>query len=83
MTISEQMMKGGINMETFTKLITIITVTIIVTVLVCLLVGIPTMLLWNWLMPELFGLPVITFWKAVGLNLLAGTLFRSVVHSSN
>ena len=26
--------------------------------------------LWNWLLPELFGLPVITFWQAVGLLVL-------------
>lgn len=31
--------------------------------------------LWNWLMPELFGLPVITFWKALGLFLLSKILF--------
>lgn len=45
---------------------------------VALVIGLPTWLLWNWLMPELFGLPVITFWQAVGLNLLCFILFRSV-----
>ena len=25
------------------------------------------MSLWNWLMPPLFGRPVITFWQALGL----------------
>lgn len=33
------------------------------------------MLLWNWLMPELFGLPLITFWKALGLLVLFKILF--------
>jgi hypothetical protein len=33
------------------------------------------MLLWNWLMPVIFGLSEISFWQAVGLNLLASILF--------
>jgi hypothetical protein len=31
--------------------------------------------LWNWLMPELFGLPPLRFWQAVGLMLLSWILF--------
>lgn len=31
--------------------------------------------LWNWLMPELFGLPAIGFWQAVGLMGLSWLLF--------
>lgn len=31
--------------------------------------------LWNWLMPSLFGLPVLTFWQAVGLMALSWILF--------
>jgi hypothetical protein len=31
--------------------------------------------LWNWLMPALFRLPVITFWQAVGLLALSWVLF--------
>ena len=44
--------------------------------LVVLLLGWPLMLLWNWLMPTIFGLPIITFWQAVGLNLLSTVLFN-------
>jgi hypothetical protein len=36
-----------------------------------------TMLLWNWLLPDLFNLPVIGFWQAVGITLLANLLFKS------
>ena len=43
--------------------------------LVCLLLGLPLMLLWNWLMPLIFSLSEISFWQAVGLNLLASILF--------
>jgi Ca2+/H+ antiporter, TMEM165/GDT1 family len=31
--------------------------------------------LWNWLMPALFGLHMITFWQALGLLLLSKILF--------
>ena len=44
--------------------------------LVVLLLGWPLMILWNWLMPTIFGLPIITFWQAVGLNLLSTILFN-------
>ncbi|HEU0202015.1 MAG TPA: hypothetical protein VFR86_16480 [Burkholderiaceae bacterium] len=37
-------------------------------------VGAVVMGLWNWLMPELFGWPVIGFWQAVGLLVLSKIL---------
>jgi len=33
------------------------------------------MWLWNWLMPPLFGLRVITFWQALGILVLSKILF--------
>ena len=47
-----------------------------VLILLVMLLGMPLQLLWNWLMPNLFNLPYITFWQAVGLNLMATILFR-------
>jgi membrane protein required for beta-lactamase induction len=41
------------------------------------LLGYPLMLLWNWLMPVIFGLPEIMFWQAIGLNFLSTILFKS------
>lgn len=41
-----------------------------------LLFGLPTMWLWDWLMPTIFGLKTITFWQACGINLLCGILFQ-------
>tara|TARA_R110002050_G_scaffold25604_2_gene68155 strand:- start:41 stop:457 length:417 start_codon:yes stop_codon:yes gene_type:complete len=35
-----------------------------------ILFGFVLMWLWNWLMPELFGLTTITYWQAVGLFIL-------------
>ena len=40
-----------------------------------ILFGYIVMSLWNWLMPELFDLPTITYWQAVGLFILAKFLF--------
>jgi len=38
------------------------------------------MLLWNWLMPMIFGLTTITFWQAVGIVLLARLIFGGFKH---
>lgn len=46
--------------------------------LISLLFSIPVWLLWNWLMPVIFGLKVITIWQAWGISVLSGLLFRSV-----
>ena len=45
--------------------------------LVIILIGGPLMILWNWLMPTIFGLPEIGFWQACGLQLLATILFKT------
>jgi hypothetical protein len=37
--------------------------------------GLVVQLLWNWLLPPLFGAPVVTFWQALGLLALARILF--------
>jgi hypothetical protein len=44
--------------------------------LVAILMGLPLMLLWNWLMPQLFNLPEIGFWQAVGLNFMCSIMFK-------
>lgn len=38
-------------------------------------VGSVTMLLWNFIVPELFNGPIISFWQALGLLLLSKILF--------
>jgi hypothetical protein len=37
--------------------------------------GFVVMSLWNWLMPALFGLRLISFWQALGLVVLSKILF--------
>ena len=58
------------SFETFAALIGLVAIVIV-------LLGYPLMLLWNWLMPNIFGLPEITFWQAIGLNFLSTILFKS------
>ena len=49
-------------------------------VLAAILLALPLQLLWNWLMPVIFNLSEITFWQALGLNMLAGILFKSNIN---
>lgn len=49
-------------------------------VLFAFVFGIVVKVLWNWLMPALFGLGEITFWQAFGIVLLAKLLFGGVGH---
>ena len=48
-----------------------------------ILFGFVFMWLWNWLMPEIFGLGVITFWQGVGLILIAKILFGGMGNSGS
>lgn len=45
--------------------------------LAALLVSWPVMALWNWLMPEIFGLKTITWTQALGLIALSSLLFKT------
>lgn len=54
----------------------------VVVVLMVVTMGFPTMWLWNALVPEIFNLPSIGFWQAVGLNLLTTILFKPVIKGS-
>ncbi len=42
------------------------------------LFGFIVMRLWNWLMPEIFGLKTVTYWQAWGLLLLSCILFGRI-----
>jgi hypothetical protein len=44
-----------------------------------IILAFPTMWLWNWLMPEIFGVTQITLYQAMGINFLANILFKSNV----
>jgi biopolymer transport protein ExbB/TolQ len=61
-------------MEKIIAAILIFTLTIVI---VGLFAALPTMWLWNWLMPEIFNLTEITFGQALGLVVLSSILFKS------
>lgn len=60
-------------MEAFLKILGVI----VIVAIISLILALPTMWLWNWLMPILFGLTKITFWQALGVNILSNILFKS------
>ena len=45
-----------------------------------LLFGLLVMVLWNWIMPEVFGLSPLTYWQSWGIVLLAHILFKAGGH---
>lgn len=56
----------------------IIVIAVLGGLLTGLLLALPGMLLWNWLMTDLFGLKAITFWQSIGLIWLIGILGSGV-----
>jgi hypothetical protein len=48
-----------------------------------LVIAFPVMILWNWLVPAIFGLKTITFFEAFGLYALCAILFQSSSSSSS
>ena len=45
--------------------------------IISLALAFPTMWLWNYLMPKIFGLPTLTFWQTFGLQVLVSCFFPS------
>jgi hypothetical protein len=52
---------------------------ILVIAVAAVILGLPLMWLWNWLMPTIFNLPTITFWQALGLNMLSTILIKPTI----
>jgi len=63
-------------MEDFFKAVGVIVVFIGIIFGLALILALPTMWLWNWLMPDIFGLTKITLAQAFGINLLSSILFN-------
>ena len=42
-----------------------------------MLFGLLVMALWNWVMPDIFGLPQITYWQGWAMVVLAHILFKA------
>ena len=63
-------------MKQLAEAIGIVVIAIAVAVLAAVILTIPVYYLWNWLMPEIFGLTTLDFWQAFGISLLSGCLFQ-------
>lgn len=51
--------------------------TILISLIVIVICTWPVQLLWNWLMPLIFGLPKITLVQAFGVMFLSNILFKN------
>jgi hypothetical protein len=51
---------------------------IVVAVFFALVFGLAVKALWNWIMPAVFGLAVITYWQAFGIIVLSKILFSGI-----
>lgn len=61
-------------MNDFTKFLT----TLIIMFILDALLTFPEMLLWNWLMPLIFGITKLTFWQMFGFNVFVSLLFSKI-----
>ena len=59
------------------KIILMVIGGVVLAICMAFLFGWIVMLLWNWLMPPIFGLVTITFWQAWGLVILSHILFKA------
>jgi hypothetical protein len=48
-----------------------------------IIMGFPTMWLWNYVMPYVFGLTPINLYQAIAINFLSSILFKSNVSINN
>lgn len=59
------------------KILSVVLFGFVVAFIISAAMSLPVMLLWDWLMPQIFGLPEITWLQAWGLLFLCGMLFKS------
>ena len=71
-------LKNLFTTASWIELTLLIIASIILVTLICFLSGWVTMLLWNWLVPMIFGLGTITFWQALGLIILIKLIFVGI-----
>ncbi len=57
------------------RIVVMVVTGVLAACLLALLFGLAARALWNALMPEIFGLPEVSYWQAVGLLVLGHMLF--------
>ncbi|KAB7528844.1 hypothetical protein F8C76_13395 [Flagellimonas olearia] len=63
------------KVEYYVKKVLKVIAMVILGILFLLLANYVLMWLWNWLMPDIFGLPTVTYWQALGIFVLAKLIF--------
>lgn len=63
--------------ENFGKAMAGLTLFVLIILATGVILGYPTMWLWNYVCPDTFGLPKISFEKAWAMLVLSGLLFKS------
>lgn len=63
------------NVEYYVKKVVKVIAMIVLAGILFLLANYVLMRLWNWLMPDIFGLATITFWQAFGILIMAKIIF--------
>jgi hypothetical protein len=64
-------------MDELIKELSIVLLVCITLTVFAVILAVPTYLLWNWLLPELFNIKTITFIQAIGINMLSSILFKT------
>ena len=70
-------------MKDFAEILGLLVMGVFGIILIAVLTALPVMWMWNYLMPDLFGLKTIDFWQALVLSGLCGTLFKPNSSSSS
>jgi hypothetical protein len=52
-------------------------------ILLAMIMALPTMWLWNYIMPDIFGLIEINFYQALAMNVLSSVLFKANTSTNN
>ena len=61
------------------QILSVFIASILVLVAISAILALPVMFLWNLVIPQIFGLPEVTWMQAWALSLLCGLLFKSNV----
>ena len=73
---------GNYSKKTVGDVFSVVFLAILVFLIVSIIFATPVWLLWNWLMPAIFGVTKITLGQAWGITLLANFLFKPGTTSS-
>ena len=76
-------MEGESRIKHIFRIIGFVILGILGAALFAFVLGYFVMYLWNWLMPDIFGLKTITFWQAAGVIILARMVFGGFKHPAS